>query len=323
MFNAFMGGVTPTLRHRGLGLRLRRRPHASSTSAAAMASLRAILRPTRRQRLIFDLPHVEVAGGAGIAAEPGRRCRSSPATSSTCRPARTPPAKSVLHDWDDARASPSSATCRARWPRSRVLVVERPLSMDPDVVMMSDLTMLAMVPGGRERTEDEYRALLEQAGLNSSERAHRRRCERLRSPSRESPGGQVLRRLVPPRPTAGAEALQDDDRLGGADAKAPQRVPRHLERELELARDGFVRHRAAADRASAPRYACAPRCPAVGQPRRAYSTIWRAAERIRELPPPAPAPGPARPDRTAPGCRRCPATAAMPSPRRRRTTRGS
>jgi hypothetical protein len=73
--------------------------------------------------------------------------------------------KSVLHDWDDAACIAILRSCRAAMrPESRVLIVERPLTLDADVIM-SDLTMLTMVPGSRERTEAAYVSLLDQAGL--------------------------------------------------------------------------------------------------------------------------------------------------------------
>jgi hypothetical protein len=76
--------------------------------------------------------------------------------------------KSVLHDWDDDRASRVLATVRsAMAPHSRLLVVERELpdsGPPPFDAVMSDLIMLTMAPG-QERTAGEYQALLRRAGL--------------------------------------------------------------------------------------------------------------------------------------------------------------
>ena len=79
--------------------------------------------------------------------------------------------KSILHDWDDARAAAILANCaRAMRPGSVLLVVERLLperiACRPDHAdaAMMDLHMLVM-PGGRERTAAEYAALLAAAGL--------------------------------------------------------------------------------------------------------------------------------------------------------------
>ncbi len=80
--------------------------------------------------------------------------------------------KSVLHDWDDARAVAILRTIRAAMgERSRLLVVEpivpqRPGASPFDAMIAStDLNML-IVTGGKERTEAEFRALLAAAGLS-------------------------------------------------------------------------------------------------------------------------------------------------------------
>jgi len=75
--------------------------------------------------------------------------------------------KSILHDWPDERCIEILRTCR-RGLRSGgvVLVVEQILGhagYERDAAF-SDLNMLVM-PGGRERTEQEYAALFAAAGL--------------------------------------------------------------------------------------------------------------------------------------------------------------
>ena len=74
----------------------------------------------------------------------------------------------VLHDWDDAQASAILARCRdAMADRGVVLLYERVLPAGPDLPwepMFSDLNML-VAPGGRERTRDQFAALLERAGF--------------------------------------------------------------------------------------------------------------------------------------------------------------
>jgi SAM-dependent methyltransferase len=74
----------------------------------------------------------------------------------------------VLHNWDDRRAAAILANCRrATSPGGRVLVVESvvPAGTGPSAAKIHDLEMLVFMPGGRERTEDEYAALFAQAGL--------------------------------------------------------------------------------------------------------------------------------------------------------------
>lgn len=73
----------------------------------------------------------------------------------------------ILHDWDNESAVRILESIRkASNPGARLLVLEGvvPLGDTPHMMKMVDLTMLGMVPG-RERTEPEFRTLLEQAGF--------------------------------------------------------------------------------------------------------------------------------------------------------------
>jgi hypothetical protein len=70
--------------------------------------------------------------------------------------------KSVLHNWEDADALAILRACRDAGAPV-VLLVERDLATDP-AAAFSDLNML-VGPGGRERTLDEYSALLAAAGF--------------------------------------------------------------------------------------------------------------------------------------------------------------
>jgi hypothetical protein len=79
--------------------------------------------------------------------------------------------KRVLHDWDDGRAAAILRCCRRAMPaQARLLLVEQILpdrmaaSLAHQEAARMDLHMLLMA-GGRERTEGEYRQLLEPAGL--------------------------------------------------------------------------------------------------------------------------------------------------------------
>ncbi|MBL8482675.1 MAG: hypothetical protein JNJ60_10790 [Rhodocyclaceae bacterium] len=79
--------------------------------------------------------------------------------------------KSVLHNWDDDQAARILANCwLALRPGARLLVIERVLpprmhsSGACRAAMRADLNML-VGPGGRERDEHEFRALLQCAGL--------------------------------------------------------------------------------------------------------------------------------------------------------------
>lgn len=73
----------------------------------------------------------------------------------------------VLHDWDDESAGAILRTIRSGAPSgSRVLIVDAvvPPGNEPHSAKWLDLLMLVLA-GGRERTEAEWRALLEDTGL--------------------------------------------------------------------------------------------------------------------------------------------------------------
>ncbi|HNN96794.1 MAG TPA: methyltransferase [Pseudomonadota bacterium] len=76
--------------------------------------------------------------------------------------------KSILHDWDNAHCAQILEACRkAMSAASKLLVIERVMPEGTDrakSTIASDLDMMVMV-GGAERTEAEFRALLESAGF--------------------------------------------------------------------------------------------------------------------------------------------------------------
>jgi hypothetical protein len=75
--------------------------------------------------------------------------------------------KHILHDWNDEQCIAILANCRkAMAPRGKVLVVEMvlPEGNEPSIGKLLDLEMLLFLPGC-ERTEAEYRALFDKAGL--------------------------------------------------------------------------------------------------------------------------------------------------------------
>lgn len=73
--------------------------------------------------------------------------------------------KNIIHDWDDARALTILNNCRKASPRAKVILLEAvlPSGNEPHFGKMLDLEMLTL-PGGRERTEEEFRALFAKAG---------------------------------------------------------------------------------------------------------------------------------------------------------------
>jgi orsellinic acid C2-O-methyltransferase len=79
--------------------------------------------------------------------------------------------KHIVHDWSDEKATAILATCRkAMGAAARLILVERimPARAEESAaargVFMGDIQMLVIF-GGRERTVEEFRALLQAAGL--------------------------------------------------------------------------------------------------------------------------------------------------------------
>jgi hypothetical protein len=137
------------------------------------ALLAPVLRkyPQLRGR-VYDLPRCE-EGARQLFAESGlsERCdfvggdffRSVPSGSDLYL------LKSVIHDWDDAKSRTILGNVRdALGEDSRLLLLEWPVPerVGPGDagIIGTDLNMLVMV-GGQERTEREYRELLDSAGL--------------------------------------------------------------------------------------------------------------------------------------------------------------
>ncbi|WP_437676076.1 methyltransferase [Sorangium sp. So ce131] len=124
--------------------------------------------------VVFDLEQAR-AGALDLFASRGVADRAS-FVAGNCFDTAPPAAdvyllKSVIHDWDDARSLRLLGKCRdVMDPEARLLVVEPPTptqrgnAIHEWVLTFSDINMLVNT-GGRERTEPEYRALIEAAGL--------------------------------------------------------------------------------------------------------------------------------------------------------------
>ncbi len=75
--------------------------------------------------------------------------------------------KWIIQSFDDERAATLLANCRrAMGDNGKLLVIEMviPPGNDPFLGKFIDVNMLVMT-GGRERTEEQYRALLEAGGF--------------------------------------------------------------------------------------------------------------------------------------------------------------
>ncbi len=120
--------------------------------------------------ILFDLPGVVERAKANIqAAGLADRCQAVGGSFFEAVPAGADAyvMRHIIHDWD----TPKSTTIlrnihKAMDKESRLLVVESviPPGNDPSFGKLLDLTML-VIPGGQERTEQEYRELYESAGF--------------------------------------------------------------------------------------------------------------------------------------------------------------
>jgi hypothetical protein len=125
--------------------------------------------------VLFDLPHV-VARAPAVLEAAGVADRCAVVGGSFFE--AVPPGgdayvlKYIVHDWDDARAAALLRRCRAAMgPGVVLLFIEQVLPARPEAGAAAlqrarlDLTMLLMSSGGRERSEEEYRTLLRDAGF--------------------------------------------------------------------------------------------------------------------------------------------------------------
>ena len=76
--------------------------------------------------------------------------------------------KHIIHDWDDDSALKILSACRRAIPaHGKLLIAEMilPGMNDPGFAKLLDIEMM-LIPGGRERTVEEYSALLQSAGFD-------------------------------------------------------------------------------------------------------------------------------------------------------------
>lgn len=127
------------------------------------------------QGVVFDLPQV-VSSAPAVLAEAGVGDRADAVAgdffASVPEGADAYLMKFILHDWEDQRAIEILQNCRTAMPgNGRVLIVERvipePVTAADAQDLLYDIFML-VATGGKERTTQEYRALLSCAGLTLS-----------------------------------------------------------------------------------------------------------------------------------------------------------
>lgn len=124
--------------------------------------------------ILFDLPAVVEAAREQLTREPiAGRCEvvAGDFLASVPRGGDAYLLSHVLHNWDDENCRRILRNCRAAMePQSKLLLIEivlpARLNQSPMAypTVMTDLQMLVMT-GGRERTEPEFRALLQDAGF--------------------------------------------------------------------------------------------------------------------------------------------------------------
>jgi hypothetical protein len=120
--------------------------------------------------ILFDLPHVVARARPGIeAAGLADRCRIMEGSFFESIPegADAYMMRHIIHDWNDERSATILRNVgRAIRPGGKLLVIEGVVKPgnDESFTKLLDITMLAL-PGGQERTEEEFRRLYEQAGF--------------------------------------------------------------------------------------------------------------------------------------------------------------
>ena len=123
------------------------------------------------QGILFDMPHV-IEGAHKYIAEQGvaERCTVLGGDFLQAVPEGADAyfMKHIIHDWDDERCIKILRNCHQAMPSNgKLLVCERvvPPGNTPSYSKLGDLVMLIMTPGGRERTEAQYRTLFEAGGF--------------------------------------------------------------------------------------------------------------------------------------------------------------
>jgi hypothetical protein len=166
-----MGAVTTSLR-RGMfdGYRLPEGAVVADIGGADGAMIAQLLTddPDRRG-IVFDLPDVVSAAPKTIADHglSGRVQVIGGDFFDSVPAADVYILSYILHDWDDESCRRILANiAKAAKPGARLVIVESviPAGDEPHPAKVIDITMLAMLTG-RERTEEEYRALLNSAGF--------------------------------------------------------------------------------------------------------------------------------------------------------------
>lgn len=129
-----------------------------------------LTRYTQPRGILFDRPHV-VTGAPALLGAHGVEDRVSIQEGDFFE--RVPEGgdayilSHIIHDWTEAQCDTILGNCRrAMKPGAKLLIVEfvLPEGNTPHFGKLADMVMLA-IPGGEERTANEYRTLLDSAGF--------------------------------------------------------------------------------------------------------------------------------------------------------------
>jgi hypothetical protein len=136
------------------------------------SKITAILQKHPEMRgILFDLPHVVERARPNIeAAGLSVRCQlvDGDFFQSVPSGADAYVMRHIIHDWDDEKSLTILRNCQAVMsPGNKLLLVESviPPGNDPFMGKFLDLTMM-LIPGGKERTEEEYREIYVKAGFD-------------------------------------------------------------------------------------------------------------------------------------------------------------
>jgi hypothetical protein len=132
--------------------------------------IEVLKRTTSLKAVLFDRPHVVARAAPNLAAAGlASRCSTTDGDFFVSVPAGGDAylLRHIIHDWDDERSRTILRNVRKVLPsKGVVLVVESviPPGNEPFFGKWLDLNML-VIPGGKERTADEYRMLFAECGL--------------------------------------------------------------------------------------------------------------------------------------------------------------
>jgi len=128
--------------------------------------VRAILKSSPKiQGILFDQPHVVAA----VAPEKGEKLTVVAGNffADSMPKADAYLLMDIIHDWPDAESIQILSAIRRDMPQhARVLVIETVVPATPEPHLSKELDIIMMaIPGGMERTQEEYSALASKCGL--------------------------------------------------------------------------------------------------------------------------------------------------------------